>query len=763
MAETSELIEFRRAFVWLLCGMLLPSVALVAFGVVAVANERAAVGRRLAEDYDARLRALGLDLLARLDKSAEAVAAGKPDPLVLTVQTLGRPPQELADAARRAATLPIGGHVFATAETGSDRRALALVRTGERTLIAQFDVAAVAGLVPRLAEARFPRERAAFRLFPPREPVAALAALRRIVAEAGQTATVVSRVGLGPPLEGFALAAELPGDPAAPLAFRNRTLYIALLVLLYLGIGVGFGLTIREMRRAYKLSRMKTDFVANISHELRTPLTGAPGATSPSRWRTTDPACGPTSANGSSSGSTALTTCSPARRWGRAWGSPSPRRSSSCTVGASSWTAGSDRAARSESSSRRHSRDVAHPHHRRRPRHRPRAPPQPAQGRPRGAHRPGRRNRLAHGARAGRRPDRARRHASGPQRLRAAQGGTKAGFHRFRPDADRQGHGERQDPRPEARRRRLPEQAVRARRAARARRGPAAPAAGGSGKEHGDPVRTGGGRSRPPDRHPERLHSRRQPAGVQGAAAVPHLQRPRAQPRPHPCALLGRGVRGHPADGRQLRPLAAGQAGNERGGASPLPHRARSRIPLREVILEGPADGAAGGADRRARCLPRRPRLLRGDVPCRALPPGRHPLRLRAGQPLALGAGDAARPACAANATAGQAGARGARRDLRRRRRHPARLCDLRQVGGRPAERGELPPDLRSPGFRARFLRAQRGGGSRVQVHGLLRPRGRDRRALGQRGHRVADRAPAALPERRRPPHAGGAAHVAGS
>src|SRR4051812_30684648 len=53
MAETSELIEFRRAFVWLLCGMLLPSVALVAFGVVAVANERAAVERRLAVEYDA--------------------------------------------------------------------------------------------------------------------------------------------------------------------------------------------------------------------------------------------------------------------------------------------------------------------------------------------------------------------------------------------------------------------------------------------------------------------------------------------------------------------------------------------------------------------------------------------------------------------------------------------------------------------------------------------------------------------------------------
>src|SRR2546428_7783314 len=103
MAETSELIEFRRAFVWLLCGMLLPSVALVAFGVVAGANERAAVERRLAEDYDARVRALRLDLLARLVKAAETVPSRKPDPLGLTEQPVGKPPAELADAAHRTA------------------------------------------------------------------------------------------------------------------------------------------------------------------------------------------------------------------------------------------------------------------------------------------------------------------------------------------------------------------------------------------------------------------------------------------------------------------------------------------------------------------------------------------------------------------------------------------------------------------------------------------------------------------------------------
>jgi len=61
MARSSELIDFRRAFWWLLGGVLIPSISLVAFGVVAVANERAAVERRLSDEYVARLRLLDVD------------------------------------------------------------------------------------------------------------------------------------------------------------------------------------------------------------------------------------------------------------------------------------------------------------------------------------------------------------------------------------------------------------------------------------------------------------------------------------------------------------------------------------------------------------------------------------------------------------------------------------------------------------------------------------------------------------------------------
>ena len=286
MPGTSELIDFRRAFWWLLGGVLLPSIGLVAFGVVAISNERAAVEARLAEEYGGKLRTLGGALQSRLEREADAELEGlrrgaraPAFPLVKQLQELDASAAAglgLFDAWTLASVTGVSQRLVPTERDG-ERRTWLVFRSNGSVKAAELDLALLPSRVPEVArEVLSPKESASFRMIALPDRSTPLDSLRRLFAEAsaGNRSATVARMPLPSPLDGYLLTAELPGsDPVAAEALRNRTWYIALLALLYTSIGVGFALTLRELYRAAQLSRLKTDFVANISHELRTPLT----------------------------------------------------------------------------------------------------------------------------------------------------------------------------------------------------------------------------------------------------------------------------------------------------------------------------------------------------------------------------------------------------------------------------------------------------------------------------------------------------------
>jgi signal transduction histidine kinase len=216
-----ELFDFKRIFTLMLGLVVLPTLLLSGFGILAIMNERAALEKRLRETYAERAGRVEQTLLRRLADGSVPPSAEVANRLLPGI-VLEMFPEEDAS--------------FAVVPGG-------LADSGERSLTEMLrslsgNWATSAGL------------------------------------EADYTPTPIAVRELPAPLLGFRLVAYVSKlDPVRDKLLRNTIIYSSLMALFLALVIVGVSITARFIHREISLSRLQTDFVSNISHELRTPLT----------------------------------------------------------------------------------------------------------------------------------------------------------------------------------------------------------------------------------------------------------------------------------------------------------------------------------------------------------------------------------------------------------------------------------------------------------------------------------------------------------
>jgi two-component system phosphate regulon sensor histidine kinase PhoR len=282
--------DLRGLFTRFVLLVLLPVVGLVGFGVMAIANERAAVEKRFQEQYAGRLHALAAHLAETVDAQAADLGSSREEQtpqirLRFTLSggqlTASEPlPQELHEAlvaSLVANAPPLGTVVVFPVAAGPARGLYAVRRDADGLRGAAFQESALAQAVATEGARLFPTDLARFTLVGPRDRLPlSTNPMRRLLEEVTSDRAEANPLSLPlpPPLSEWRITAQLPAaDPIRTALWRNRVIYIAVLSLFYVVIAIGVAMTLRTITREMRLSRMKTDFVSNISHELRTPLT----------------------------------------------------------------------------------------------------------------------------------------------------------------------------------------------------------------------------------------------------------------------------------------------------------------------------------------------------------------------------------------------------------------------------------------------------------------------------------------------------------
>lgn len=271
-----DAFAFQR-LLWLLVGtVIVPTVLLSLYGVMAIRNQQDALAEQVRRDQTDRLRFAAstlFDGIQRADDLVRAESGGCGPTCTPSIPGVQRvwtwteePPDELVSLhppqADPEATQwfqppdgsgPIGVFVIGGV-TGAWRIAPEAYLERVRERVAQrYDDGARIALRTRTAGPATPVEELRQRW--ERDDFEATLPLER-------------------PLTAFELVLTFPdNDPARALLGSARWLYPAGLVFLVATVMAGTVITLNSAAREIRLSRLQTDFVSSVSHELRTPLT----------------------------------------------------------------------------------------------------------------------------------------------------------------------------------------------------------------------------------------------------------------------------------------------------------------------------------------------------------------------------------------------------------------------------------------------------------------------------------------------------------